>query len=819
MTSPANTSAAVATAPTQPRRENVEAILPLLPNQQALLLLSEMGQIDDPGFLQVRTTMHGHLDPQRFTRAWNDTIARHQGLRTSVHRRTDAEPVLIVWKQGPIDVSYSDWSSQDADGRRSRMLSYLDADRSRGLDVGTTPTMRVAVMSIADDEHELIWTCHHLFGDGWSATIVLEDVLASYNNGPSDQGTRSNLSTPDGLRAYHQWAATSVNDATRDYWTERLAGFTGAPPLRIGDPEQSSDAVASVSSLVTPIPDDLVEAVRSQAAAASVTPNVFVEAAWATVLACLFGSDDVVFGATVAGRAVPVAGIERTVGYFSNAVAIRIRIDRTKSITSWIVGIRDELFAMQPHEHASLGEVHGWSEVPGHQELFDSFLVFENLPAQAATPDRPDVLTMTSFRSGLTAAFPLSIAVTLGNHWEIHASIAHRAGDPQSAQILINALVASLRMMTEHPDAHVGSLIDSQADTVSDLLAPRPVEQRTSGGRAPRNQVEHDLVQVWRDVLGRDDVSVEDDWFDVGGTSLGAVRLFARINDELGLTMPLNTLLTHPTVEAMADRIGSQEPDEPGQESLVVPLQASGSAVPLFAVHGGGGEILYYRELAKRLGPDQPMYGIEPVGLDRTTPPLETVDGMAQRYLEDLRVVQPTGPYRFVGFCFGGNVALEMAAQLEDEGEVVDMIVVIDSGLPLEASRAPTTLKRARAVVETRGIRGAGRAAVDRLRNRGQYYWDGSFGGAEGRDRLKYHAIAQACRRAFGSWEPRKVKAPIVLLRSTEYRAAEDKDWHLGWDAYTDRFSVETIEGSAHESMFEAPSVEELARIVSSWIP
>ncbi|MGI9585481.1 MAG: alpha/beta fold hydrolase [Acidimicrobiia bacterium] len=818
MTTQTNSSGAVGPTPKQPRRENVEAILPMLPNQQALFLLSEMGQLKDPGFLQVRTTLHGPLDPQRFSRAWDETIARHQGLRTSVHRRTDAEPVLIVWKHSPIDVSYIDWSPQEAEAAPSRMPSFLDADRSRGLDVGSMPTMRVAVMSIADDEHELVWTCHHLFGDGWSATIVLEDVLASYNNGLGHHSGASGLSTPDGLRAYHQWAATSENDATKRYWTDRLAGFTGSPPLLIGDGGQKGDGATSVSSFVTPIPDDLVEAVRSQAAAAAVTPNVFVEAAWATVLAGLFGSDDIVFGATVAGRSAPVAGIERTVGYFSNAVPIRIRIERDESVASWIVRIRDELFAMQPHEHASLGVVHGWSEVPGHQELFDSFLVFENLPAQAATPDHPDALTMTSFRSGVTAAFPLSIAVTLGSHWDIHVSIEQKAGDPASAQVLIDALVASLQMMTEHPDAHVGPLIDSQADAISNLLAPRVAERPRSRGRAPRNQSEHDLVQVWREVLGRDDVSVEDDWFDLGGTSLGAVRLFARINDELGLTMPLNTLLSYPTVEAMANRIASDGADEPPQESLVVPLQPKGSAVPLFAVHGGGGEVLVYRELANRLGPDQPVYGIEPVGLDRTTAPLETVQGMAQRYLEDLRLVQPTGPYRLMGFCFGGNVALEMAALLEDEGEVVDMIVVIDSGLPLEASRAPTTLKRARAVVETRGVRGAGRAAVDRLRDRGRYYWDGSFGGADGKDRLKYHAIAQACRRAFGTWEPRKVEAPIVLLRSTEYRAAEDKDWHLGWDEYTNDFFVETIEGSAHLSMFEAPSVDAMAQRVSSWI-
>lgn len=799
------------------RRENVEAILPMLANQRALLLLSDLGHLDDPGFLQVRTTLRGPLDPQAFTAAWNETIARHQGLRTSVHRRSDADPVLIVWKNAPADITFLDWTTEDEDTRRAMMSSYLDADRNRGLDLTDAPPMRVTSITMSTAEHELVWTCHHLFGDGWSATVVLEDLVRIYNASVTGETARLADAPRDGLRDYHRWASTAVDEETRTYWTSRLEGYPGAPRLRLrGTVTDPSDRRGA--SVVVPIPGRVVDDVRSAAAATSVTPNVFVDAAWSAVLARLLGTDDVVFGTTVAGRAVPVAGIERTVGYFSNAVPIRVRIDGSETVRQWVVRIREELFAMQPYEHASLADVHEWSEVPGYRELFDSFLVFENLPSSPPGDRGPDTLEMTSFRSGLTAAFPLSIAVTLGDRWEIHADLAEGVGDEGGLRVLVGALVATLETMAADPDAPVADLLETGADDIADLLERDGDGTRLSTGRPPGSALERRIHGVWLDVLGLEEVGVDDDWFDVGGTSLGAVRLFGRLEQELGRTLPLSTLLTHPTIAALAEGIEAEPGTESNDRPLVVPLRSEGGRVPLFAIHGGGGEILYYKALADRLDEDQPMYAIEPVGLDRVTAPLETVPDMADRYLAEVRAIQPNGPYRLVGFCFGGNVALEMAARLERDGEEVDRLIVIDSGLPLEAARATTTLDRARAVVQTRGLAGAGRAAVARLRNRGHYYWDGSFGGAEGRDRLKYHAIAQACRRAFSSWDPPAVNAPILLLRSTEYRAAEDKDWHLGWHEYTPEFEVETIEGSEHEAMFEEPSVDRMAEIVADRI-
>jgi thioesterase domain-containing protein/acyl carrier protein len=379
---------------------------------------------------------------------------------------------------------------------------------------------------------------------------------------------------------------------------------------------------------------------------------------------------------------------------------------------------------------------------------------------------------------------------------------------------VLDALVEMLGALAEHPEGLIGGIRVEDAGRLAGLLSSPG--SSTDGARAafrqPAGSTQEALASMWADLLGVDAVGIDDDFFAMGGTSLGAVRLFARIQDEFDVSLPLSTLITRPTIASLSEALESEGGGGDGPGCLV-PIQPEGNRIPIICVHGGGGEILYYRPLADRLGPDQPVYGLEPVGLDGATEPLDTVPEMAARYVSELRGVQPHGPYRLVGYCFGGSVALEMAAQLEEAGEEVQMVGVIDGGLPLDAARASTTLARARALLRTRGVVGTGKAVMARVRNRGQILWDGSFGGIEGRERAKYSGVAQACSRAFSTFEPRPTRAPVTLIRSTESRVAEGKDWHVRWDEYTTEFHLEWID-APHLDLFKAPAVEDLAETI-----
>jgi thioesterase domain-containing protein/acyl carrier protein len=200
------------------------------------------------------------------------------------------------------------------------------------------------------------------------------------------------------------------------------------------------------------------------------------------------------------------------------------------------------------------------------------------------------------------------------------------------------------------------------------------------GAVLPRNPAEQKLVQIFEKVLNARVSSVDDNFFDLGGHSILAVRLMAAIEQEFGTRLPLATLFQHPTVEGIATAIrdAAGHPVE-ARWSPLVRIQPQGSRPPIFLVHGAGGNVLLYRDLARCLGGDQPLYGLQSVGLDGQTAPLASVEDMARAYLPHLRRIQPSGPYFLGGYCMGGLVAYEMARYLVKDGEEVALLAMLDT--------------------------------------------------------------------------------------------------------------------------------------------
>jgi len=211
-------------------------------------------------------------------------------------------------------------------------------------------------------------------------------------------------------------------------------------------------------------------------------------------------------------------------------------------------------------------------------------------------------------------------------------------------------------------------------------LPPPPPECFETADRylAPRNPLEETLVRVWKEALKVQNIGIRDSFFDLGGQSLLAVSLFAAIERECGKKLPLATLFRAPTIEQMARALqGSPGANE--EWASLVPIQPAGSHRPLFLVHGAGGNVLLYRCLAEHLAPDYPLYGLQSLGLDGKSVPLNTIEEMAAEYLRQIRTVQPRGPYYLGGYCLGGTIAYEMAQTLHQEGEAVALVAMLDT--------------------------------------------------------------------------------------------------------------------------------------------
>jgi len=194
---------------------------------------------------------------------------------------------------------------------------------------------------------------------------------------------------------------------------------------------------------------------------------------------------------------------------------------------------------------------------------------------------------------------------------------------------------------------------------------------------APRTPVEKELVEMWERIIGIQNVGVSDNFFDLGGDSILAARMFAQIHKSFGKNLPLTTLFQSPTIEQMAGVLGSAE--KSSYSSLLVPIQSSGSKTPFFCMHGCLAEVANYFALARHLGQAQPFYALRAKGIYGEGAPHDRFEDMAASYIKEMREVQPEGPYLLGGAGIGGFIALEVAQQFLAQGQKVGLLVIMDA--------------------------------------------------------------------------------------------------------------------------------------------
>jgi amino acid adenylation domain-containing protein len=327
---------------------------------------------------------------------------------------------------------------------------------------------------------------------------------------------------------------------------------------------------------------------------------------------------------------------------------------------------------------------------------------------------------------------------------------------------------------------------------------------------APGDALETRLVQIWETVLGIQPVGVEDDFFDLGGHSLLALRLVADVEKELGRALPLDALFRASTVRQLAAEVRAQEA-APRTASLVA-LRTGGDGPPLYCIHPRGGHVLRYYHLVHYLDETWPVYGLRAQGLDGRREPYTRVEEMAAHYLREIRAVQPQGPYYLLGFSLGGKIAFEMARQLEQQGQAVALLIMIDTyitgGPDPEAGE-----EERQAEPETR----TARQTLARIRA-----W-------AGRMRRRYLARGVAEQNGEGGWPPAKRVQEANKVANRRYaprlyggritffeasRGGNGAD-PLAWSPWAAKgMEVITIPGD-HRSILEEPEVRALAEKIN----
>ncbi|MGH9761517.1 MAG: thioesterase domain-containing protein, partial [Blastocatellia bacterium] len=365
------------------------------------------------------------------------------------------------------------------------------------------------------------------------------------------------------------------------------------------------------------------------------------------------------------------------------------------------------------------------------------------------------------------------------------------------------------------------------------LVSPSPAEVKEFV--SPRDVLELKLAQIWQEVLGVEPIGVNDDFFELGGHSLMAVRLMARIKEELRYDVPLAALIRGGNIDRLAKTIR----EGATAESSLVALQTKGQRPPLFFVHPIGGNVLCYVDLARRLGNDQPFYGLQSAALNGDREPHTTIEAMAAEYVPALVAVQPNGPYRLGAWSFGCVVALEMACQLRKRGEEVELMALIDGWAPgqgvnsKDLAKGEDDFSLLLVFLADLGKLSGNDTRIDRDDFRGVASNDllkSVFADSKARGVLPSYIDLKQFTRLFQVFRCNRLAAlnykpecrwlpkRTIIFRATEARGRLDNQSTLGWETLaSEPIAVYDVPGD-HYSMLRKPNSQRLASTLADFL-
>ncbi|MCZ8382793.1 condensation domain-containing protein, partial [Mycobacterium sp. CPCC 205372] len=532
------------------RRGGVADVLPLTPLQQglvfhALAARGDAADVEDVYAVQMSFTVTGALDPDRLAEAVVAVAGRHPHLVGRFWVGFD-EPVAVIpadplpgWRyHDPTDDPTT--GGPTSDGVGAGVDAVVDqvcaAERAAVGDVQFAPAFRVALIRTGAHRYRLVLTCHHAVIDGWSMPILLQEIFACY------LGHRLPAAVP--YRRWVSWLAERDVDAARAAWAQVLAGVD--TPTLVAAPDRLG--LGPRAMRVVELDEQHTAGLAELARAGQTTVNTVLQAGWAVLLAGLTGRRDVVFGAVVAGRPDEVAGVQSMVGLLINTVPVRARLDPTTTVTGLLTQLDTDRNATLDHQHLGLTEIH---RLTGHQQLFDTVLVYENYPADTAAHAGTDGLTISDATVRDYYHYPLVVQAIPGQRLRLLVQYRTEVFTTDTIDTLTAALARILDAMTTDPTTPATTL---SAHTRTGHTTPPPPHTPHTHTHT-RHPLTDTLTTIYTQTLGIDHITADDSFFDHGGNSLTAITLQNTINTTLNRNLPLATIINAPTINTLTQHL------------------------------------------------------------------------------------------------------------------------------------------------------------------------------------------------------------------------------------------------------------------------
>lgn len=439
-------------------QREIEDVYPLTALQQGLLIHSL--HTPDPGLYieQVSCTVAGEYQNALFQRALQETIDRHQVLRTSFVWEGLREPLQVVHSRVVLEIEQDDWRSLSSEEQEGRLRVFLETNRKRGVDLSKAPLIRLAMICISESAHLLVWCHHHILLDGWCVSLLLKEVFSRYEALRQGEWEPSAASYP--YRDHIAWLKRQDLAAAEGYWRASLAGFTAPTPLpahRTTSSTLNSNGVDYANQSLRLSKAETV-ALSAFAQRHQVTLNTLIQGAWTLLLSRYSGEEDVLFGVTVSGRSADLPGVESMIGLFLNTLPLRVRITPGATVREWLQALLAQNIEMREYEYAPLLQIQRWSEVPRGQPLFESLLVFENYPMDQGLSGTHGSLTLSDVAIESRTHYPLTVDVAPGVLLNVSLGYDRRFFDDNTIRRILRHFQTVLEGIVAQPEARLSEL-------------------------------------------------------------------------------------------------------------------------------------------------------------------------------------------------------------------------------------------------------------------------------------------------------------------------------------------------------------------------
>jgi thioesterase domain-containing protein len=619
----------------------------------------------------------GKVDVAALERSLDFLVQRHEALRTT----------FIGTQHGPVQ-QVNDWhlklqvielkAASGEDGR-ARAIDQARQFLYEPFDLGTGPLLRVALYRWSPRDSLLVWIVHQANFDGGSMRIIGRELGECYRAFSS--GDMLDLPMlPVKYSEFACWQRDSLKgDAlaqTTGFWAHQLSKPYPSLPLATDYPRQDT-GISPGAQVPVVLPKPLRDDLRRLSFAEGTTPFAALVASFHAVLSLYTGQEDILNLASIAARTRPE--LRNLVGLVSNVVPLRLDLSGRPTFRQLVQRAKHVVSAAFAHQMLPLSrilEMLRTSDSSNENPLLQVAVIYSATPVPNLEIGGVTFTPSPAVENG-TAKLDLQLELADGPEG-IAGQMKYRSDLFKRATIerLVCDWRRFLELAIEQPDTpfhrlNTGTCVALPAGEHSASLTPRSRRMPHLAG----TPLEQTLTRVWEQAFRVHPIGIHDNFFGLGGHSLLGTRIIAGIQEATGRKLRLSTIFGEPTIARLA---AAMQEDPPVSGSSIVEIQPHGKRPPLFLVHGvGGGMFWGYSNLARHLEMDQPVYAFKSRGMDGLEE-FTRIEDMAAHYVQDLRRFQPAGPYYLGGYCFGGNVAFEMARQLTAQQQEVALLLLMN---------------------------------------------------------------------------------------------------------------------------------------------